>query len=189
MRTRLGFWMMVAAVGGVACEGRSRRPDSAVGVAPIVRGPVPRASDGGGLRRACGQPGSERTAALCANHYDDDCDGWEDCADLDCVRAQGVRCLGDAATPPPSQTTQCVLRGPENTAAACADHLDDDCDGYVDCADFDCRRALPACAPADAGPPPRAPVDAGPVDAGPVDAGPIDAGPAPAARQGARRTR
>jgi hypothetical protein len=67
----------------------------------------------------------------CANLVDDDGDGLVDCADV-----------ADCGTDPTCM--MCRPTGPENTAVACTDGRDNDCDGFVDCLDTECR-ALPAC--------------------------------------------
>jgi len=46
----------------------------------------------------------------------------------------------DPAPDPDATDTpvECVPTGDENTEAACGDHIDNDCDGYIDCDDWDC---------------------------------------------------
>ena len=180
MRTRSGFWILLIGLGPWACNSRpppSRpgapaRPTPASGPsAPvIVPGVVP---DAGVHPHPCAAAGTERTPELCSNHIDDDCDGWSDCDDLDCAQA-GVSCH-DAAVRLPTQTV-CEMRGPENTATACADHLDDDCDGQIDCADNDCLEGAPTVCPRRA--PVAAPAARAPV-AAPAARAPVAA---PAAR-------
>jgi hypothetical protein len=85
----------------------------------------------------CAPRGPENTPAACGNHLDDDCDGQSDCRDQDCLNVRGAGCDSDASAPRPP-TSNCIRRGPENTNEACGNHLDDDCDGYSDCADQDC---------------------------------------------------
>ena len=85
------------------------------------------------LDRAC-TPISE---AQCGNGLDDDQDGLTDCADPDCA--------GQPCGPAPSTFTcdvnlACSCDGVVNPPpeSNCTDGIDDDCDGFVDCADPDC---------------------------------------------------
>lgn len=52
----------------------------------------------------------------------------------------------------PDSGSSCVPRGAENTPEACNNHIDDDCDQQVDCADYGCASA-PNCRTGDAAPP------------------------------------
>jgi len=105
----------------------------------------------------CAPRGPENTAAACGNGSDDDCDGQSDCRDQDCLNVRGAGCDSDASAPRPP-TSNCIRRGPENTNEACGNRLDDDCDGYSDCADQDCAPpAVTVCPPR---PPAPAPVRA-----------------------------
>lgn len=67
-----------------------------------------------------GETGPENTAARCGDGFDNDGDGFLDCADNDC-RALLASCR-------------------EDTLAACTDGLDNDADGHADCDDFDCQK-------------------------------------------------
>jgi len=96
----------------------------------------PRPLDSGDPGIPCQSHGPENTEAACSNATDDDCDGQIDCADNQC--AATAHC-SDGGRSPTSTAANCTLRGPENTAAACDDHVDNDCDGHTDCADNDCR--------------------------------------------------
>jgi|GEM_PF-2409453 len=70
---------------------------------------------------------SESSDAACANHQDDDGNGYADCDDFACSRNPAVTvCGADAAY--------------EHDPVACANGHDDDHDGLVDCADPDCAR-------------------------------------------------
>ncbi len=93
----------------------------------------------------CRSP-DENTNATCSNGQDDDCNGFTDCQDFACSRADaGTVTVCDGGTPPRDGGT-CVPSGPENTAAACGDGIDNDCDRFTDCADFNCRScAIPSC--------------------------------------------
>src|SRR5690606_1239346 len=44
----------------------------------------------------------------------------------------------DGSTMQPDTGGTCIPT-PENTEAACSDGIDNDCDGFIDCNDFDCR--------------------------------------------------
>jgi hypothetical protein len=119
---------------------------------------------GGPADAGCVRAGDEGTNAACANGVDDDCDGYTDCVDFSCSMSAAVTVCPRDAGPP---DTGCVRTGAEDNPAACADRVDNDCDGFVDCNDFNCSRtaAVTVCAR-----------DGGAIDAGPRDAGPRDAG-------------
>jgi hypothetical protein len=112
---------------------------------------VPVCQSDGGIQR--GDAGfclcrsvTENTNAMCSNGIDDDCNGFVDCQDFGCTRADaGTITVCDAGTSP-RDTGPCTRTGPENTAAACGDGMDNDCDGFTDCQDFDCRNCnVPGC--------------------------------------------
>jgi hypothetical protein len=65
---------------------------------------------------------------VCGNGVDDDGDMLVDCADR-----------ADCGTLP--MCMMCVPTGPETDAMSCFDGRDNDCDGFVDCSDFDCGRS------------------------------------------------
>ncbi|MDB4930211.1 MAG: Tryptophan synthase alpha chain [Myxococcaceae bacterium] len=97
----------------------------------------------------CVASGPEGSNAQCADGVDNDCDGYTDCVDFGCSMSSAVTICPRADAGPPD--AGCVRTGTEDNTAACADRVDNDCDGYVDCIDFDCQRAtVPAC-PRDAG--------------------------------------
>nr|MBP6833707.1 hypothetical protein [Deltaproteobacteria bacterium] len=123
----------------IAQDAGSAAPNVQPGVpdVPPATTPPPNPPDGGDPGIACRPQGPENTAAACANATDDDCDTQVDCDDHDC--AAMAACTGDGGRSATATATNCTLRGPENTAAACDDHLDNDCDGHQDCDDDDCR--------------------------------------------------
>ena len=170
MRTRAGNWFLLVGLSGWACTpAQPQRPPtpavrdagvSAEDVRVVVVLPTPTAAttlppDAGPVTpdaaalptntgNGCTPHGPENTAAACTDRIDNDCDGQIDCADNDCLRvAAAAGCDRDASariTP----TANCIWHGPENTTAACTDHVDNDCDGQIDCADNDCLRVAAA---------------------------------------------
>lgn len=94
--------------------------------------------------RNCTPTGAmENTNAACSDGIDNDCNGFFDCNDFSCSRNAAVNICPDAGTPPRDATQRvdtagCVSSGSENTATACGDGIDNDCNGFVDCADFSC---------------------------------------------------
>jgi len=113
-----------------------------------------------------GAMGPENTAMACMDGFDNDNDGFADCADFDCSRdnpavtschdadagpADGGAPDGgapdggapdagapDAGAPDSGSPGTCGAVGSESTASMCADGVDNDCDGFADCADLDC---------------------------------------------------
>ena len=100
--------------------------------------------DGGVTQRDGGfcMCATERNATACSDGNDNDCDGFVDCMDNDCVNCAVPVCLRDGGIPF-ADGGSCTC-GSENTPAACSDGRDNDCDGFIDCggsgtnADFDC---------------------------------------------------
>jgi hypothetical protein len=92
------------------------------------------ASDAGSR---CDSTAAENTNATCGDGIDNDCDGFVDCSDFSCRT-----CAVTACSPGGNVTLRdggvCMCRGEESSNAACGDGVDNDCDGFRDCADFDC---------------------------------------------------
>ncbi len=95
--------------------------------------------------------GQEASVAACTNGADDDCDGKTDCADDGCnsvVRScTFMACSGVQAWDCASNSWgSCqVNNGAEASPAACADGLDNDCDGLTDCDDPGCQNLSRTC--------------------------------------------
>jgi len=96
----------------------------------------------------CVRTGDEDTNGLCSDGIDNDCDTYVDCVDFSCSMAPAVTLCPRDAGPP---DTGCVVTGAENTNGQCGDRVDNDCDGYVDCMDFDCQRTPVTICPRDGG--------------------------------------
>ena len=83
-----------------------------------------------------------RATETCMDGLDNDCNGYIDCADYNCTRNDGVRYFATAEAIEYCQSKKCPDGiNPENTLEACMDGLDNDCNGYIDCADYSCSRA------------------------------------------------
>ena len=137
------------AVAGPPAPPRFVPPTTDGAVTVTDAGRAPNASEDAG--NACRPHGPESTPAACSNQIDDDCDTQVDCADQNCANVPACRSVGVPPAPPP--TSNCAPRGPENTPAACGNHLDDDCDGQSDCRDQDCLNVRGAGCDSDAGAP------------------------------------
>ena len=138
-------------------------PPVDTGIGPVDTGAPPVDTGVTPVDAGCSATGTENTNATCGDGVDNDCDGFVDCNDFDCSRSPSVTlCPRDAGLP---MDLGCIPTGAENTNATCGDGVDNDCDGYVDCIDFDCTRTgTLATVCRDAG----APVDTGNFrDAGP----------------------
>jgi hypothetical protein len=85
----------------------------------------------------CICPGGQIAEASCADSLDNDCDGLIDCADPDCLNKScsltGMKCSATSAS-----GCTCPAGSVENTNALCSDHLDNNCDGKIDCDDPGC---------------------------------------------------
>ena len=143
-------WMLGLGLVLAACRSESLTPvvETDVGTedsgtptdAPFV------AMDASTRLDACVPSGVENTATTCGDNIDNDCNGFTDCRDFSCSRNNpAVTFCPDAGTTfrdgsTPRDIGPCTMMGPENTAAACTDGLDNDCDGFRDCSDFDCPR-------------------------------------------------
>jgi hypothetical protein len=86
----------------------------------------------------------ENTFALCTDGNDNDGTGFADCNDANCCPMGANGC---ALTKIPGLAAFCGAAGVsginrlENTLAQCQDGIDNDHDGYADCADFSCSSA------------------------------------------------
>jgi prepilin-type N-terminal cleavage/methylation domain-containing protein len=96
----------------------------------------------------CGtQTLSEQASFNCNDGVDNDCDGNTDCADTDCVA--DASCAGvcgdsncDAGENACNCSADCGAAAISETGdTACADGLDNDCDGQIDCNDSECSAA------------------------------------------------
>ena len=73
------------------------------------------------------------------NNKDDDCDGFTD-EDLGTLNCGTGACFTEVPACVDGQQTTCTpLDPPENTEQSCNDGVDNDCDGYVDGDDDDCK--------------------------------------------------
>jgi hypothetical protein len=107
---------------------------SAVTVCPRDGGVVPDTS-------GCVFSAIENTNTTCGDGRDNDCDGFIDCNDLSCTRTCAVSPAVCASTLRDAGVA-CVCGGPEDTTTTCSDGRDNDCDGFTDCSDFECQRAM-----------------------------------------------
>ena len=149
MRT-ISAMLVVALLGVVGCResrGNTDPDDTDAGMVPNDMGGAGDTggpTDLGAADRACTPTGVENTAVTCGDGIDNDCDGFVDCMDFDCSRNNpAVTFCGDAGAPRVDRGP-CTPMGAENTAAACMDGIDNDCNGFIDCNDFACSRNNPA---------------------------------------------
>jgi sialate O-acetylesterase len=86
----------------------------------------------------CGEPPLSETH--CDDSVDNDCDGDVDCDDGDCLTDPVCAFCGNLACD--SDEDQCTCSAdcgsPPSAEALCANGIDEDCDGLIDCADADC---------------------------------------------------
>jgi hypothetical protein len=85
----------------------------------------------------CPEPGSE----ICTDEKDNDCDGFIDCDDSDCI--EHPNCMSTTTTTTTSTTETTSTTIPE-FETDCDDDIDNDLDQLVDCDDSDCFND-PAC--------------------------------------------
>lgn len=79
---------------------------------------------------------AERTETVCSDGLDDDEDGFVDCLDYDCCGPDAAcGCAGGCAA---ARICSRSEAGVPTVESRCADGLDDDEDGFVDCLDYDC---------------------------------------------------
>jgi len=96
-------------------------------------------------------PTNEFISVTCFDGLDNDCDGFTDCTDNDCICEQNCNPVGCGngvcGDPPGESSCNCVCDcGPApGSEVACSDGLDNDCDGLVDCGDPNCS-GIPPCA-------------------------------------------
>jgi len=83
----------------------------------------------------CGTPPSNET--VCDDGIDEDCDGSEDCDDVDCLGDPACPSCGDATCDPGEDQCNCPADcgTPPSTETNCTDGIDEDCDGSADCDD------------------------------------------------------
>ncbi|MEN8204970.1 MAG: hypothetical protein ABFS24_03045 [Pseudomonadota bacterium] len=102
-------------------------------------------------------PGQETQETFCTDGVDNDCDGFTDASDTDCLTGQGCSihedkgsCNNDPVcdwqgSPKNGQCVSnvCTPEGP--TELTCDDGVDNDCNGLVDCDDIDNCGGDPVC--------------------------------------------
>lgn len=94
------------------------------------------------------------TLESCMDGIDNNCNGYKDCDDFACAKSRipevqeycrKLKCPGDTSPEgacsslDTSSEKECLLEA----LASCADGRDNDCNGYVDCADFACSKDSP----------------------------------------------
>lgn len=93
----------------------------------------------------CTPTGSEDSPGACGDGVDNDCSGFIDCNDFSCCShvtcGAGTACGNDTDA---GSCTPTVGAGMENTMELCTNGLDDDCNGFADCREFDCGGFCPA---------------------------------------------
>ena len=94
-----------------------------------------------GMKVCCMSNGVEGTFETCSDGMDNDCNGYIDCSDYACTRNDGNRYFAT-----PEAIAYCnSMKCPDGIVAegsleTCSDGRDNDCNGYVDCADYACSR-------------------------------------------------
>jgi hypothetical protein len=89
-------------------------------------------------RAASAQGMVENTAEACQDGVDNDADGFSDCADQDCSFFKFCAVAVEPEPEPEPEPPPPVAPPKEDTPQACQDGVDNDADGYADCADQDC---------------------------------------------------
>ncbi len=93
------------------------------------------------LRVCCTTTGAEGTLNSCKDGIDNDCNGYIDCADYACTKNDGSRYFATLEAMEYCNSKKCPDgKSAENTLSACSDGIDNDCNGYVDCADYSCTK-------------------------------------------------
>ncbi|GAO05024.1 invasin domain 3-containing protein [Anaeromyxobacter sp. PSR-1] len=97
----------------------------------------------GGAVGACAEGACVCTPAsagetACGDGRDDDCDGRVDCEDADCGGATCATADGRAGACAAGTCAPVACDATEPAEVSCANRLDDDCDGLVDCAETAC---------------------------------------------------
>ncbi len=85
---------------------------------------------------------AQATEASCSDGFDNDCDGTVDCADTNCANQACTLSLGgglSTAGTCNATSKACTCTPVAETGALCGDGKDNDCDGFVDCADTNCQ--------------------------------------------------
>jgi hypothetical protein len=97
---------------------------------------------------------TEDTETNCSDGLDNDSDGYTDCLDSNCDSfSELITCgvgvcsnTGELTCSGGSEINTCQPGLPaENQEVTCNDELDNDCDGFTDCADSDCTLGADCC--------------------------------------------
>jgi len=96
-----------------------------------------------GSPACCIRTGPETSLEACSDGIDNDCDGYTDCASHTCTRAN--RGASPEAIEYCRRFTCGDSCGPEDTLEACSDGIDNDGNGFTDCADYSCSRLNTFC--------------------------------------------